>query len=429
MLPSRALWRSILFLLLLAGLVMSGNNAHPDKEPKKEVAIRYPKNELRDPVEVARYRWQQEELRRAVQVYFEKAVATGDIVGAAVSIVRGDSILLSEGIGESSVGTDRKVDAHTIFRLGSLSKGFTGVLAAKLVEEGKLGWKDKVKEFFPDFRLGTPTNTEQVTFGNLLSHTSGAPYHSFTNLVEAGIPMEQIVGKFREVQPVSKPGSLYSYQNALFAISGEMMEKATGEDLDAALKKRFFDPLGMCSAVMDYETMSAMTNVAMPHIKWKRGWRSRKLNDHYYNALAAGGINASALDMAKWMRFLLGHNPEIMDRMSLESAFSPVVEIKGRSKYYQRWRGHISSHYGYGWRIHKFRELPGEAVKTMWHHGGSVNNFRNEIALYPEDDLGICVLLNSNSRLATHVIPELYQIISEVVRQEPVEMASNYLHE
>ncbi len=427
--PTRHFFRSLVLLLLFVGLVMSGNKPDSEREPEKDLASSHPKKELRDPSEVAHYRWQQERLRKAVRAYFEKAVASGEIVGAAVSVVRGDSILLSEGMGESAFGTEQKVDAHTIFRLGSLSKGFTGVLAAKMVAEGTLDWKDRVKEYFPDFRLGDKGNTEQVTLGNLLSHTSGAPYHSFTNLVEAGLSMEQIAGRFKEVRPVSTPGSLYSYQNALFALSGEIMQKASGEDLADALKNRLFDPLGMCSAVMDHETMETIRNVALPHVKWRRGWRSRSLNDHYYNALAAGGINASAQDMAKWMRFLLGHNPEVMDRQSLETAFQPVVEIRGRSKYYQRWPGHLSSHYGYGWRIHKFRESPGSDVKTMWHHGGSVNNFRNEIALYPEDDLGICVLLNSHSRLASHVIPDLYQIISEIVQNEPSEIASAYYPE
>ncbi|WP_372945877.1 serine hydrolase domain-containing protein [Muriicola sp.] len=426
--PSKSLWQFLIVLLLMVGLVMSGNN--PDsREPVKEVAISKTHKEPINTEELLRYSWQREEISRAITAYFERAVATGKIVGAGVSIVRGDSILYSEGIGESEVGTDQKVDAHTIFRLGSLSKGFTGVLAAKLVEEGKLGWNDEVREYFPSFRLGTSANTDQVTLKNVLSHTSGAPYHSFTNLVEAGLSLDQIAGRFKEVKPISAPGTLYSYQNALFALSGAMMQQATGEDMAITLKNTFFDPLGMCSAVTDHETMQTMQNVAFPHVKWRRGWRVKKLNDHYYNALAAGGINASTLDMAKWMRFLLGHHSEIMDKSALNEAFQPVVEIKGRSKYYQRWPGHISSHYGYGWRIHKFREGFGQEIRTMWHHGGSVNNFRNEIALYPEDDLGICVLLNNPSRIASHVIPDLYQIITEVLQSEPVEMAATHFHE
>ena len=165
---------------------------------------------------------------------------------------------------------------------------------------------------------------------------------------------------------------------------------------------------------MDHESLMQAGNIAIPHAKTRYGWRTRKIRDNYYNAVAAGGINASATDMGRWMRFLLGHNPEIMDRAALEEAFNPYIEIKGRSKYYQRWPGHVSSHYGFGWRIHKFAQGDLKSEKTIWHHGGSVNNFRNEIALYPQDDLGICVLMNNTTRFAQKVIPDLYAIILEI---------------
>ncbi|NNK36280.1 MAG: serine hydrolase, partial [Eudoraea sp.] len=53
----------------------------------------------------------------------------------------------------------------------------------------------------------------------------------------------------------------------------------------------------------------------------------------------------------------------------------------------------------------------------------------NEIAVFPGEELGICVLLNSHSRLASTVVPDLYQIIEQVYSQTPVQMASNYLPE
>jgi beta-lactamase class C len=168
---------------------------------------------------------------------------------------------------------------------------------------------------------------------------------------------------------------------------------------------------------MDHESLEETDNVAMPHTKWHKRWRPRPIRSNYYNAIAAGGINASAADMGKWMRFLLGHNPEIMSKEALRKAFNPFVEIKGHSKYYQRWPGHVSSHYGFGWRIHKFVEEDTSEEKTIWHHGGSVNNFRNEIAVYPEADLGICVLLNNNSKIARTVVPDLYKIVQEVYQQ------------
>jgi len=414
-----------IIILALFALTKSVDNPVSSSESKDVLSADKSKKTLADQREAQLYKLQQKELQVAVQAYFDKAIASGVIVGAGVSIVRGDSIVISDGFGKRNINVNDGVDGQTIFRLGSLSKGFAGVLAANLKDEGKLNWEDRVSDCIPEFQLGDRSNTAKITLANILSHTSGAPYHSYTNLVEAGLPLTDIAKRFKDVTPISNPGLMYSYQNALFALSGEMMYKATGQDISTSLENRFFKPLEMCSTTMDYETLAHEKNVAMPHSKRRNGWKSKKLNDHYYNAIAAGGISASALDMGKWIRFLLGHNPEIMSKSAIEEAFNPFIEIKGHSKYYQRWPGHLASYYGFGWRIHKFVEDDAGLEKTIWHHGGSVNDYRNEIAVYPEADLGICVLLNNNSKLAKTVIPDLYRIVQAIYDQSTAKLAVN----
>ncbi|MGB5320548.1 MAG: serine hydrolase, partial [Eudoraea sp.] len=63
------------------------------------------------------YNLKRQELQLAVQKYFKKAIASGTIVGAGVSIVRNDSILLNDGFGRRNFNLDKKVDGETIFRL------------------------------------------------------------------------------------------------------------------------------------------------------------------------------------------------------------------------------------------------------------------------------------------------------------------------
>ncbi|TLP72797.1 serine hydrolase domain-containing protein [Maribacter sp. ACAM166] len=368
--------------------------------------------------EIKLYGIRQQALNEALATYFVKAINSGDIVGAGVSIVRGDSVILSNGFGKRSVDGIENVDGETLFRLGSISKGFTGVLAANLESEGKINWNDKIVEFIPNFKFGDKINTEKVEIAHLLSHTSGTPYHSFTNLVEAGLSMSTIAGRFDEVQPISEPGLQYSYQNAMFSLSQEIMLKATGKNIQTLLTDKFFKPLGMESISMDHQTLLNSQNVAVPHTKRGSKWKSIPLKNKYYNAIAAGGINASPLDMAKWMRFLLGHNPEVMSKASVEQVFKPFIELSGHSKYYQRWPGHLKSAYGFGWRVHTIKEKEKSSEETIWHHGGSVNSYRNEIALFPGSDLGICVLLNSNSKLAKIVIPDIHAIVKNIYEQD-----------
>ena len=218
---------------------------------------------------------------------------------------------------------------------------------------------------------------------------------------------------------------MYSYQNAMFSLSQEVMHKVTGKDIKTLLQNRFFKPLVMATISMDHNTLLNTKNVALPHDKRKNGWKSLPLENRYYNAVVAGGINANATDMAKWMHFLLGHHPEVLNPESIQSAFKPFVKIGNNNKYYQRWPNHEESHYGFGWRIHKLNDANTSQSKTVWHHGGSVNDYRNEIALYPENDLGICVLFNGNSKLAQTVIPDLYKIVETVYSEADHNEESN----
>tara|TARA_R110002049_G_scaffold9962_1_gene49640 strand:- start:21457 stop:22764 length:1308 start_codon:yes stop_codon:yes gene_type:complete len=409
----------ITFLILLF-VVLTSNDLKVESTPKSKTSVSEIKLEKPsfDLEKSKAYKLKQEELKTALNAYFQKALVSGDIVGAGVSIVQNDSILISNGFGKKNINSNDGVDGETVFRLGSLSKGFAGVLAASLKSEGTLDWKDKISDYLPEFQFGDCDNTHAITLANILSHTSGAPYHSYTNLVEAGLSLKDIAKRFSKVKPISKPGSMYSYQNAMFALCGEVMRKKTGQDIKTSLSHRLFEPLGMCHTSMDYETLLHTDNIAMPYLHNRNGWKMLSLSNKYYNAIAAGGISSSAGDMGKWMCFLLGHNPDIMNKAAISEVFHPFVEIKGESKYYQHWPGHLASYYGLGWRIHKFMDNDTHEEKTIWHHGGSVNSYRNEIALYPEADLGICVLLNSNSRLAQTVIPDLYDIVKTIYKQD-----------
>lgn len=411
---------TILLITITALLAIS--SVHPDNDkivnPKKPI-----NKSLADVQEQRLYNFHKKILSDELESYFENAIKNGDILGVGVSITKGDSILIADGFGKRTYGKDEEVDGGTVFRLGSLSKGFTGVLAANLKSEGKIDWDDDLVDYIPEFKLGDKASLAPIKISHILSHTTGIPYHSYTNLVEAGLPMSKITKAFADVQPISEPGIQYSYQNAMFALSQEVMLKATGKNIQELLSNRIFKPLGMSKVTTDHNSLLEFDNIASPHRKYRKGWREIRLTDRYDNAVAAGGINASSMDMAKWMRFLLGHNPKVMSPNAIQEVFKPFISFKNKNKYYQKWPGHVASSYGYGWRIHSFKSEETGELETIWHHGGSVNNYRNEIALFPESDLGICVLINSNSKLARNVIPDLRAIVKRVYDQQPATLA------
>lgn len=347
----------------------------------------------------------------ALENYFETAIQNGQIIGAAVAIVHKDGLIYEGGFGKRKASTTLEVDENTVFRIGSLSKGFAGVLGAALVDEGSLDWDDLIYKRIPEFKLSDPTHTQQVSLAHLLSHSSGMPYHTYTNLVEAKLSLIDIAQQLQSVENLQPIGQIFSYQNAVFALSGTYYEAVTNKDMPTLLEEKLFEPLGMENASASYEAMVNTENIAYPHKGGNGNWWSQKISEKYYNAIAAGGINASINDMGKWLYLLVGQRPDVVKPESLGAALSPQIASKDHYRYYNKWPGHNTSYYGFGWRIHTFDTPQGQ--DTLVHHGGYVNAYRSEIAVSQLKDIGICVLFNSSNSLSRTCIPDILELYKE----------------
>ncbi|MDH7445484.1 serine hydrolase domain-containing protein [Aquimarina sp. 2201CG14-23] len=405
--PSMLLLIALLFPLISANQIDSSSLAQQTALTQIEEAKPVFKNPLSD--------LYKQRLTEAIEAYFNKAIAQKKIIGAAVGVVKCDSMVYLGGFGKRNSKENLTIDAETVFRIGSVSKGFAGILAGIQVQEGKLNWDDKVQDHIPTFQLASKKKTEEITLSHILSHTSGLPYHSYTNLVEDGVDLEVIAADFKKIQTIGNPGSVYSYQNAAFALGGTMIEKVTGNSYSKEIADKIFTPLDMTTASTDYQSFINTDNIAYPHRKRYGRYRTVKINQKYYNAIAAGGVNASVTDMSKYMRFLLGHNQDVLGTNIMNEVFNSNIQIEGRSKYYQKWSGHQASYYGLGWRIHTFKNNRTGEISKMIHHGGHVNSYRSEIAIYPEEDLGITVLFNSPTKLARTVIPDIKAIVKQIM--------------
>lgn len=334
---------------------------------------------------------------------FEEGLKTERIPGGAVAIVKDGRVVFQKGFGVKEKGSTEKVDEHTIFRLGSVSKGFASVLTGMLVEEGIVRWDDPVSRYLPEFKLNNPGQTSRVQIRHLLSHTAGLPRHAYTNLVEAGLSLDRIIPRLQEVPLISKEGDQHSYQNAAYSAIEKVLEARTDIGFTTLLNEKLFGPLGMNSSSASYEGIELSGNKAQPHLYYSRS-RGRvpiPISEKYYNAVSSGGINASASDMGKWLLLLTGHYPEVISGETLEEIYEPLATIHNR-RYSRYWDGVNESHYAMGWRV-----LDNHGQKIVY-HGGYVNGFRSEIAFAPEEGTGICILINTNSSYPLEVIPGFF---------------------
>jgi len=245
-----------------------------------------------------------------------RVLQESNIPGAAMAIVYKDEVFLRT-FGVRSVKSRQPVDEHTVFRIASLSKSMASVLTARLVREDKMHWNNYVVDYLPGFQLSDPAQTQRIQLRHLLSHTTGLPYHTYTNLVEANIPISEIIPKLKTIKLVGPEETVYSYQNASFSIIGEVHQTATGKTYETLLQEKIFNPLGMLDASFTQASMLNGSNVALPHRAAKSGWYETKVSKKYYAAVPAGGVNASIHDMATYLKLLLGQFPQVVSSEDL----------------------------------------------------------------------------------------------------------------
>ena len=339
----------------------------------------------------------------AFEQNFEDGLNRKKIPGAAVAIVKDGRVVLQKGFGVKKRGTPGEVDEHTVFRLGSVSKGFASVLTGLMVEEGTLSWNDPVSRYLETFKMNDPAQTNRVQIRHILSHTSGLPRHTYTNLVEDGLSLDRIIPRLEHVPLISKEGEQLAYQNVAYSAIEKVLEAQTETDFTALLEEKLLEPLAMEHSSTSYDSIRNSGNKALPHVYHSRS-RGRvpiSISEKYYNAVSSGGINASASDMGKWLLLLTGHHPGIISEKTLEEIYDPLATIHNR-RYSRHWDGVNRSHYAMGWRV-----LDNHGQKIVY-HGGYVNGYRSEIAFAPEDGIGICILINTSSSYPLEVIPDFF---------------------
>jgi len=164
-------------------------------------------------------------------------------VGGAVVITYKGQIAMIKCFGVKKAGDKSAVDENTIFRLASVSKTITGVLAGILADKKIINLDDKVADYLPGFKLKFPESTNSITIRHLLSHTSGLTSHAFDMMVEDQVPLDQIIQRLNEVEIVSPPGLVYAYQNVMFSLFGPIIEVKTKKSFQEIMNEMVFQPL------------------------------------------------------------------------------------------------------------------------------------------------------------------------------------------
>jgi beta-lactamase class C len=335
-------------------------------------------------------------------------------VGAAVAIIYKDQIAFMKCYGSRKTGTADSIDEHTIFRLASVSKPITGVLAGILAQEKIIDFDEPVSETLPGFSLASPLSTKQLTIGNILSHTTGLVPHAYDDLVEGHIPFSQIYERLRQAGISSAPGKLYGYQNVMFSLVDTILAVKTTKNFSRLVKEKLFEPLGMNDASTTFESFRDNPNKAYPHRGGNGVYRTLPLNNRYYSTAPAAGVNASISDMARFLLALLNENNPLLEEEIQHVVFQPRIVSPLSRGYFRYWDQVKSKKYALGWRVVDYKG------RNIACHGGYVNGYKAEIALCKQENIGIVFLSNSPNSVASQSIPEFLNSFFRYKDNEPV---------
>ncbi len=343
------------------------------------------------------------QLGRDFEKYFHTTLQAARIPGGAYVIVTPAAIAGLGTAGTTAVKNGQPVTANTVFRLASVSKTFAAELTALLVEQGKLSWQDPANRYSPDFRING--NTQRITLEDLLGQSTGIVGHAYDHLIEAGQPVEQILPKFAELRPVCAPSSCYTYQNVAFSLIEPAIQSVSQSSYADNLDTQIFTPLNMRTASVGLSALQSSEGYARPHRKRGSRWAEVPVLPTYYRITPAAGVNASILDMARWLQAQLGANPDVISDTVIDSVTAPRLSTKNalRRKF---WRDHLTdAHYGLGWRVYRWGE------EELIYHGGWVSGFRADIAFSRQHKIGFALLLNAEDSTASQLTTAFWDMV------------------
>ena len=340
-----------------------------------------------------------------------------EIPGLAVAIVHGDSVD-AQGYGVREVGRPERVDGRTLFAIGSTTKAFTAAAAAILVDEGRLGWDDRVVDRLPGFDLADPWVARRLTVRDLLAHRSGLPMANLMWLTGLHDRAE-LIRRLRRLDSGGGFRADLAYQNVLYAAAGSIVEEIAGVPWEAFVRGRILDPLGMDGTRTGVRGLREVENVASPHARVDGEIEPVPYRD--IEAVGpAGSIVSSAADMARWLQLHLapeGRDPPV-SAAALAETHRPQIVMSGGpalTAFYPRAR---SLAYGMGWVVSDYQG------RTLLDHGGGIDGMTALVALVPEENLGVAILANRQLPAPPYWI--LYDILDEVLGVERTDWSARF---
>lgn len=319
------------------------------------------------------------------------------VPSVAIAVVSRDSILWVAGLGKADVASGQDANAESLYRIGSTSKAFTSLLMLLLEQEGKLKLDDPVSKYAPEIRFANRWEaTDPVRIVHLLEHTTGwddLAFRDYANSDSTPLSLKQGLDYTPKTRTSRwRPGTNVSYCNSGPPVAGYIAEKLEGRSFDSLVRDRIFLPIGMTTATYLRDPALRDRMVTLYHADGVTPYP-------YWHVIQrpAGSINASPVDMARYVQFLLNRGAvngvQMLPRGVIEAMERPRSSGTARA----------GLPVGYGLHLATYVD---SGFVWMGHDGG-VNGGLTMMSYRPDAGTGFAYMITSGNGEAYNEIGKL----------------------
>lgn len=364
-----------------------------------------------------------------LDAFAARAMKTFDTPGMAVAIVE-DGQATTHVYGIRKLGAPERVDAHSIFPIGSNTKAFTAAALAILVDQGKLHWDDLVVDKLPGFRMYDAYASQHMTITDLLVHRSGLGLGQgdLMFLPSTTRSRAELVHAIRYLKPATDFRSGFAYDNVLYSVAGELVEAVSGERWEDFVQRHMLLPMGMRDTLTSTDA-PAPDSVSL-HGKISGPVRGMGPPSVLTTVLSgdvcapAGALRVSAADMTRWLRVQLAHGALDGDKRLFSEAASqalwtpqtllpinpPPAPLALTKPNYQA--------YALGLFVRDYR-----GHQIVMHTGGVLGGY-SVVAILPERHVAFAIMLNAED--AGTLMAMFYHLLDHYLDLPPSDWIGTY---
>ncbi|MDF1558857.1 MAG: serine hydrolase [Bacteroidales bacterium] len=335
----------------------------------------------------------------------ERVLKEFNVPGIAVAVLKDGEVIHMKGYGVRSIATGEKTDEKTLFAIASNTKAFTTAALGILIGEERVTWDTRVIDIIPEFRLYNSYVTEDFRIRDLLTHRSGLGLGAGDLMMwpdSAMFTADDIIRNLRHLKQASPYRTRYDYDNLLYVVAGEVVERVSGMSWEEFVETRIMKPLDMTGSSASFKGLRERSNIIDAHVPVDGSLQvAPKQENRLHNS--SGGIYSNISDLSKWVICQLNrgrYGPNLEKQIFSEKVHSEMwtpQTIKPLSE-----NGPYNSHfsaYGLGWNL---TDINGY-LKV--YHTGTHTGIVTRVTMLPELNLGIIVLTN-------HQVDEAHEAIT-----------------